>query len=233
MVRPHQALQPQHGSVLQGAFVGQENRAAADAEQAVGEDHGSVVAGVPVGAEGLRGDQQRQLVPLRLEDVLHNVHGDEAGAATHAGEVVHLHVVAELVAVDDARGERRDGGEHGDVDDQDVDLGGGDFRFRQKLPDGVAEELFHLFDAVAQCGRSLSALEDVSWRVSLFADAGADDGLQQKTVLVGSQVFAAFDEFPTELGVQHSVVGGLVALVVQDVTLSVASLLQHFPYEET
>jgi len=126
-MRPHQALQPQQGSVLHRPFVGQENRAAAGAEQAVGEDHGSVAAGVPVGAEGLGGDQQSQLVPLRLEDAFDNVHGDQAGAATHAGEVVDLDVMAELVEVDDSRREGGDGGEHGDVDDEDVDLGGGDF----------------------------------------------------------------------------------------------------------
>jgi len=141
--------------------------------------------------------------------------------------------VAELVAVDDVRGEGGDGGEHGDVDDEDVDLGGGDFGVGEELGDGVVEELFHLLDSVAQCGRSLAALEDISRRVGLFADAGADDGLEKEAILAGTQVFGAFDEFAAELGAEHSVVGGLVALVVEDVTLPVASLLQHFPDEKT
>ena len=122
--------------------------------------------------------------------------------------------MAHFVVVDDSRGEGRDGGEHGDVDDQDVDFGGGNVGFCEEFPDAVVEEFFHFSNAVAQCGRSLAALEDVSWGVRLFTDAGADDGFEEEPVLAGAQVFGASDELAAELGAEHSVVGGLVALVV-------------------
>lgn len=122
--------------------------------------------------------------------------------------------MAHFVVVDDSRGEGRDGGEHGDVDDEDVDLGGGDVRFREEFSNAVVKELLHFSDAVAQRGSGLAALEDVSWGVRLFADAGADDGFEEEAVLAGAQVFGASDKLATELGAEHSVVGGLVALVV-------------------
>ncbi|WVZ59273.1 hypothetical protein U9M48_009441 [Paspalum notatum var. saurae] len=140
------------------------------------------------------------------EVVVDEVERDERGAAPHAGEVVHLDVVAEAVAAHDARrqgGRRR---EHGHVDDEDVDVGGADADAagrggagEELVEDGV-EGLVHLLHALAEAvGAGLAALDHVARAVRLLADAGVDDDLEQELVLLQPQQLVALDD----LAAQH------------------------------
>lgn len=72
-----------------------------------------------------------------LKKAVGEVDGDEAGAAAHAAEVAADDVAAELVAVDDHGGERRDRVEGGDVDHQNPNVSHLHVRLLEQGVDGA------------------------------------------------------------------------------------------------
>jgi hypothetical protein len=122
LVGAHRVEQPVLGAPGVRALVGQQRRRAAHAEDAVGEEHRAVVAEVPVEGDVLGAEDDGVRVGVRLEHVLGEVDGDQAGAAAHAAEVERLDVLPHLVVVDDHGRQRRRRVEEAAVDDEDAHI---------------------------------------------------------------------------------------------------------------
>uniref|UniRef100_A0A804UK84 Uncharacterized protein n=1 Tax=Zea mays TaxID=4577 RepID=A0A804UK84_MAIZE len=120
LVGAHRVEQPVLGAPGVRAPVGQQRRGPAHAEDAVGEEHGAVVAEVPVEGDVLGAEHHGVRSGVRLEHVLGEVDGDEAGAAPHAAEVERLDVLPHPVVVDDHGRQRRRRVEEAAVDDEDA-----------------------------------------------------------------------------------------------------------------
>lgn len=96
-------------------------------------------------------------------------------------------------------------------------MGGGDGGSREEGGDGGEEELVHFEEGVGHRGGGFAAVGDGLGGVGLFADAGVDDGFEEEFELVEAEVFVAADDVAGEFGGELSVVGGFVAVVVEEV----------------
>jgi hypothetical protein len=216
-VGAHEAAELHLGAPAAGRVVSDQHRGAAAAEQAVGQHHGLVGAGVPVGRDGLGRHHERQRAGARPQRVPGQVQRDQPRAAPHPREVVRRHVLAQAVAARDPGRQGRRRGEHGDVEDEHVNVAGRDVGPGEELGDGLVEEGVHLVHRVPQRGRVLAALQDVARGVGLLADAGADDDAEEEAVVCQPQPRVALDHGAGRLRGQLAVFAGLVAHVVQEV----------------
>nr|CAB3495762.1 unnamed protein product [Digitaria exilis] len=110
------------------------------------------------------------------------------------------------------------GGEHGDVEDEHVDVEGVDAGLGEELGDGGVEEGVHLVERVAEGGGVLAAVEDAERGVGVLADAGADDHAEEEAVVGEAEALVALDHVAGRLRRDLPAVAGLVADVVEEVT---------------
>jgi hypothetical protein len=150
-----------------------------------------------------------------LEHVAGEIDGDEAGAASHAGEVEATDVAAELVLVDDHGGERRRRGEEAAVDDEDVDVLGLEARAADEVVDGGEDDELRLGarGLHAGVGRDV-VVGGREARVLAEPRALEDPGLEAHALLVVADEARVLHEG----GEGHPAAGrGLVAGVVHQV----------------
>ena len=79
-------------------------------------------------------------INLYLKEVLGEINGDDAGAASHAAEVVGDDAGAHPVAVDDERGEGGRRGEEAGVEDEHADVGRRDAGLAEHLVDDAEDD---------------------------------------------------------------------------------------------
>lgn len=101
--------------------VGKQNTCTSHSKQAVCKKHGLGIALVKVGSDGLHCENQGQGIGAHSQNILGEIHGQEASAAAHTREIEGLDVASEAESVDDHGCERGGGGGEAAVGDNEVD----------------------------------------------------------------------------------------------------------------
>ncbi|KAH0865977.1 hypothetical protein HID58_083188 [Brassica napus] len=133
-VCPDHVRKPVLGPSLVPRLVGQQNRGASDAEQAVRNQHCFLVTEVPVLSNVLRGDNNR-------------IHRDDPRAASHPAEVVASDVTPKLILIHDHRRQRRRRVKETTVHNQDPNILRLHVRVREQLIQRAEHDLLSFFSS--------------------------------------------------------------------------------------